>query len=118
VSGPRRLHARGSPLGLRLESVERAPNGPLPLSRDDRAPAAPKRPEVGTELAAVLEVCALVRLAERELLDDVGHGTAHEPEVNSPRRLEANGLQRRRDERADRGVVLREDRVRSPFEDA
>jgi hypothetical protein len=55
---------------------------------------------------------------QEELLGDMGHRSADEPEGDAVRALEADGLERSRDQAADSGEVLGEHHVRAPLEDA
>jgi len=66
----------------------------------------------------VLELGRAAVLPQLESLDDVRDGTAHEAEVHGVGRLEADGLDRRRHERAHGREVRGEDEVLAALEHA
>src|SRR6266545_3328621 len=106
------------PLCLGLDGGERAANGGFPTWCHERAPSPAESPQIGPELAAVLELCPRLRLAQVKPLEDVRHGAADEPEVDPLGRLETDGLERRRHHRAHGREVLGENHVRAPFQNA
>src|SRR6266545_3124776 len=106
------------PLCLGLDGGERAANGGFPTWCDERAPSPAESPQVGPELAAVLELGPRLRPAQVKPLEDVRDGAADEPEVDPLGRLETDGLERRRHQRAQGREVLRQNHVRAPFQNA
>ena len=77
----------GSSASLRLgrNCRQRVTHGGLPAQGDAPPPPAAERPEVCAELAGVLELGSLRRLAQLEPLDDVRHAAANQAEVDALR---------------------------------
>src|SRR3989442_607751 len=108
----RRLAARGAPFRLGSDAGKRLRHGALPRPRNELAPPAPNAPQVGAELAAVLELRAVLRLPQFEGLEHVRHRAAHEPKGYALRSLESDRLHGRGGQTgAERREVPREDHV-------
>src|SRR6476659_3568411 len=69
----------GSPFRLGSDPRERLRHGALPGPRDELAPPAPNAPQVGAQLAPVLELRPAIHLPQFEGLEHVRHRTAHQP---------------------------------------
>jgi SAM-dependent methyltransferase len=107
----------GSSLCFHSDPLEGGTNRRLPLPSHQIPPQAARDPEVGAELARVVEPGGARVVVQRETLHDVGDGTAQEPEVDRLRRSEPDGLHGRGDQpRPDSGSVGGEHHVAAPLE--
>ena len=73
----------GAALRLGLDPPEGGPDGRLPCCRDPSGPPLAGDPEVGAQLAGIVEPGRAVLFGEREFLGDVGTGprTSRKPIV-------------------------------------
>src|SRR6476469_370539 len=102
----------GAPFRLGSDARERLRHGALPGPRDELAPPAANAPQVGAQLAPVLELRPAIHLSQFEGLEHVRDRAAHEPKGDALRSLESNRLHGRSGQTAAEGrEVLREDHV-------
>ena len=94
--------ARRAALRLCADAVKRRRDGPLPGGGDAVAPPCPERPQVGPQLAAVVERGAAVAGLELVALDDVRDRPLDEPERDAMRA--ARSAPSRRSSRSGRGA--------------